>query len=84
MTKLIRPLIFSAMIVSILASCSFFTNDYSDCARTGNPRPACGVTIELTVQADTSVPFNTVGQVIKYNYNVKNIGYNIRPRDLLR
>jgi uncharacterized repeat protein (TIGR01451 family) len=31
-------------------------------------------TIELTVQPDTSIPLNTVGQVIKSNYMVKNTG----------
>ena len=78
MTKLIRPLILSAMIALILASCSFFNTTQTDLAQATPALPAV-VTIELTMQADTSVPFNTVGQVIKYNYNVKNIGTTSTP-----
>jgi len=32
------------------------------------------VTIELTVQADPSAPFNAPGQIIQYNYQIKNTG----------
>jgi uncharacterized repeat protein (TIGR01451 family) len=80
MTKLIRPLILSAIIVSVLASCSLLPDNSAD-AKIAQVNPALPVvvTIELTVQADTSVPFNTVGQIIKYNYNVKNIGSTSTP-----
>jgi LysM repeat protein len=75
MTKLIRSLILSAVIMTILTSCSLFNNDTQDATIQATPALLpTGVVIELTVQADTSVPFTTVGQVIKYNYNVKNIG----------
>jgi LysM repeat protein len=75
MTKLIRSLILSAVIMTILTSCSLFNNDTQDATIQATPALLpTGVVIELTVQADTSVPFTTVGQVIKYNDNVKNIG----------
>lgn len=74
MTKLIRSLFISAMIVSVLASCSWFTNTTDAKLAQATPVLPAGVAIELTVLADTSVPFNTVGQIIKYTYNVKNIG----------
>ena len=32
------------------------------------------VTLQLTVQADPSTPFNALGQTIKYNYTIKNTG----------
>ena len=75
MTKLIRSLILSTVIMTILTSCSWFNNDAQEATAQATPAllPA-GVVIELTVQADTSIPFTTVGQVIKYNYNVRNIG----------
>ena len=73
MTKLIRSLILSAVFVTILTSCNLFNNETPTPQATPALLPT-GVIIELTVQADTSVPFTTVGQVIKYNYNVKNIG----------
>jgi len=37
------------------------------------------VVIELTVQVDTSISFNTVGQAIKYNYNIHNTGSTPTP-----
>lgn len=72
MTKLIRLLIPSAIIVLVLAACSFSTTTPAQVVQ-ATPTLAATV-IELTVLADTSVPFNTVGQVIKYTYNVKNAG----------
>jgi LysM repeat protein len=73
MTKLIRSLILTVVLATILTSCNLFNNDTPTPQATPALLPT-GVVIELTVQADTSVPFTTVGQVIKYNYNVKNIG----------
>ena len=75
MKKLIRSLIVTAVFVTMLTSCNLFNNDTQNA--TPQPTPALlptGAVIELSVQPDTSVPYNTVGQVIKYNYNVKNIG----------
>jgi uncharacterized repeat protein (TIGR01451 family) len=36
--------------------------------------PPLLIEAQLTVQADTSVPFNAVGQVIKYSYTINNTG----------
>lgn len=36
-------------------------------------------TLEMTVQADTSAPINTVGQNIQYTYNITNIGTEPLP-----
>ena len=75
MTKLIRSLIVTAVFVSILTSCNLFKNDTQNPTSQANAALLpTGVVIELIVLPDTSVPYNTVGQVIKYNYNVKNIG----------
>jgi LysM repeat protein len=73
MTKLIRPLIPILIIMLVLASCSFPGPTQPPSNILPNATPQL-VTIELTVQANTSVPFNVVGQVIQYSYNVKNIG----------
>lgn len=78
MTKLIRSFIFFIIIMLVLASCSFFDTTQTEIARATPALPAV-VTIELTVQADTSAPFNAVGQVIKYNYNIKNTGTTSTP-----
>jgi len=74
MTKLIRSFILSVTIMLILTSCSFFKSSTAEELAQATPALPAVITIELTVQADTSVPFNAVGQIIKYNYNVKNIG----------
>ena len=73
MTKLIRSLIVTAVFATILASCNLFNNETPTPQATPALLPT-GVIIELIVLPDTSVPYNTVGQVIKYSHNVKNIG----------
>jgi LysM repeat protein len=78
MNKLISSLLLSAIIVSVLVSCSFPKTTQAEIAQ-ATPALSAVMTIELTVQADTSVPFNTVGQVIKYSYNVKNTGATSVP-----
>jgi len=72
MTKLTRSFILSVIVASIMASCSFSTSQPDQIAL-ATPSLAATI-IELTVQADTSIPFNTIGQIIKYTYNVKNAG----------
>jgi uncharacterized repeat protein (TIGR01451 family) len=76
MKKLIYPLTLSIIMAMILASCSLFGSggDTQTQVALATPALPAQAAIELTVQADTSVPFNTVGQVIKYTYNVKNTG----------
>jgi len=75
MTKLIRSFTLYVVVMFVLAACSLFSSgDTQTEVIQATPALPAAVTIELTVQADTSVPFNAVGQVIKYNYNVKNTG----------
>lgn len=38
------------------------------------PSATAAPAVTLSVQADTSVPFNTVGQTVQYKYNVANTG----------
>ena len=63
MTKSIRSLIISVIIVLVLASCGIFSS------------PA----VELTIQANSIGPYTTVGQVIKFIYTIKNIGTEALP-----
>jgi LysM repeat protein len=74
MTKLIRSLILSIIIVSVLTSCSWFANTTDAKIAQATPALPAEVTIKLTVQVDDSVPYNVVGQVIQYNYKIKNTG----------
>jgi LysM repeat protein len=72
MIKKIRLLALSAIIGLILASCNIGNPGTTD-----NPAlisQLSVVTLELTAQADTSVPFTAVGQIIKINYSIKNTG----------
>ena len=74
MKKSIRSFALSLIIALILASCSLTSGGTQTEVIQATPALPAVVTIELTAQADTSTPFNAVGQVIKFNYNVKNIG----------
>lgn len=83
MNKLLRPLILFAVIALVQASCSFSTPDIASQTPLLIVQPTAPlsqlVTIELVVQPDTSVSYNAVGQVIKYNHNVKNTGSTSTP-----
>jgi uncharacterized repeat protein (TIGR01451 family) len=73
----IHPLALSVIICFVLASCNPGGSTPTGAAPNiiqSNPSAAQLVTIELTVLADTSTPFNTVGQKIKLNYGIKNTG----------
>lgn len=74
MIKLIRTFALSAVMTLALASCSFFGSQ--NAALKAQPTASLSdlVKIELTIQTDNAVPFNTVGQIIKYSYNIKNAG----------
>jgi uncharacterized repeat protein (TIGR01451 family) len=77
MTKLIRSFMLSAILVLILASCNLSTSNPAQTLQKeaqATPSLAPAGTIELAVQADTSVPFNTVDQTIKYRYAITNKG----------
>ncbi len=79
MIKLIRSLALSVMITLVLSSCGLFgssaTATEAPLFTVQSTAPASQLAIiELTVQPDTSIPFTTVGQVIKSNYTIKNTG----------
>jgi uncharacterized repeat protein (TIGR01451 family) len=78
MKKSIRSFILRAMIGLVLASCSMPGASQNNLLPARSDLPAT-VTIELTVQANTSIPFTTVGQVIQFSYNVKNTGTASTP-----
>ncbi len=77
-TEKIRLLAILALIGVILASCSFPTTakPTPETFAILQPTPALSelVTLQLTVQADTSVPISTAGQVIKVYYAIQNTG----------
>ncbi len=58
MTTQIRSFTFFAIIGLVLAACT----------------PAPAPKVEMTIQADTAVPYNSVGQVVKFSYTIKNTG----------
>ena len=69
MNKTNRLLTLSVIIVLILSACTRMEIPHG-----ASLNPPLLIEAQLTVQADTSVPFNAVGQVIKYNYIIKNTG----------
>ena len=71
MNNKIRSLALSTVLILIVAACSPTGTDPNNQA-IGDPPliPA----IELTGQADTAAPINTVGQAIAYTYMIKNTG----------
>ncbi len=86
MKKIIRSLILSLTIVLLQTSCGL-TAAASTAEAPALVAQATAslqqlVTLALVVQADTSVPFNAVGQVIKYNYTIKNTGSTSLPAGL--
>jgi uncharacterized repeat protein (TIGR01451 family) len=76
MTKLIRSLALSAVIGLVLASCNLSSTSSQNPSIIGQPTASLPqlVKIKLTVKADTSIPLNAVGQIIKYTYTIKNTG----------
>jgi LysM repeat protein len=75
MTKLIRSFMLSAILVFVLASCNLITSNPAQTLKTqATPALSPAGTIELIVQADTSVPFNSIDQIIKYRYAIMNKG----------
>lgn len=75
MIKKIHLPALSAILLLVLVSCRLTASpsatDSSLPIIEATPSLAELVTIELTVIADTSVPFNTVGQIIKFSYVIK-------------
>ena len=83
MTKLIRSFISSVTAMLLLASCSLTGGAADAAVAQATPALPAVVTIELGMLADTSVPFNTVGQVIKYTFSVKNSGTASTPGPII-
>lgn len=82
MNRLIRSLALSGIIMLVLASCNMnsLTSAQNPLLVTqSTPSLPQLAKIDLAVQADTSLPFNTVGQPIKYTYDIKNTGSTILP-----
>src|SRR5689334_20149694 len=76
MKKINHLLTLSVTMMLVLSSCGFGSSATATEAplfAIQSTAPASAL-IELTVQPDTSVPYNTVGQVIKSNYTIKNTG----------
>ncbi len=74
MTKLLRSFLVSALMISILSACSLFGGGEDTQAAIALATPTLApTTIELTVQADATI-LTAAGQVINYNYTVKNTG----------
>lgn|GEM_PF-2469953 len=79
MAKHYRSLIPSVLIIFVLTACSLSpatpTTEVASAQllaqATTTATAAEKVNLELTVQADTSIPYNTVGQVIKFKYSIK-------------
>lgn len=78
---MIRRIHLPALLIAvglILASCSILNPATEEPANPevlslGTPNAQL-VILQLTTQADTSVPYNTVGQVINFKHEVKNTG----------
>ena len=70
MDKKSGSLIVSVIFMLVLSACSPGTSDPNQLIVDPPLIPA----VEMTVQADTSVPFNAVGQTINYTYKIKNTG----------
>ncbi|MCC7119563.1 MAG: LysM peptidoglycan-binding domain-containing protein, partial [Anaerolineales bacterium] len=86
MKKLIRPFISCLSAAFILTACGFGSSPTATPALTIQATPTAGlnemVNLELTAQVDTSIQYNTVGQIVKYNFTIKvnrNDSVNIPP-----
>ena len=77
MNKIIHSLLLSTLIGLLLASCGFSSNTSATQAPLLIAQPTATlsmaekVNLELTVQGDTSTPFNAVGQIVKFTYTIK-------------
>ncbi len=77
MKNLLRLFVLYAITTLVLSSCSFFTSSTTTAPQNiapkiaGTPTILELVKIELTVQADTSIPFTKAGDIVKYIYTIK-------------
>lgn len=87
MKKLIRPTVVYLIAALVLSACGFGSSPTTDPnALVIQATPTAGlnemVNLELAAQADNSVQYNTVGQIVKYNFTIKinrNDSVNIPP-----
>jgi LysM repeat protein len=78
MTKLIRSFTLFTILGALLTSCTFTEPAENQVIQPTSVLPEVAV-IELAAQADTSVPFDAVGQIISYSYFVTNTGTASAP-----
>ncbi len=77
MSKLIRALSISVIVMLLTASCGIGSTSEptdTDVALALLQATPSAIQLELTVQVDTSIQYTTVNQVIKFNYTLKNTG----------
>jgi len=75
MNKSIRLFYVSTIIALIATSCGLPTSNPTDVQSVVSQATQASLAkLELSVQADTSVQYTTVGQIIKFTFPVKNIG----------
>ena len=74
MNRFARLFYISIIIILVAASCGFPTSDPTAVAPVIQSTPVSLAKLELAVQADTSVQYTTVGQIIKFTFPVKNTG----------
>lgn len=80
--ELMYSLILFVVMALSLSACGIIAPTETSLLAQSTPDLTQLVTIELTIQADTSVPFNTVGQVINFTYTIKNTGLTAVSADL--
>ncbi len=76
MIRRIYPLVLLIAIGLVLASCGILNpaTEAAPAVLPANTQNAQLVNLQLNTQADTSVSYNTVGQVINFKHEVKNAG----------
>lgn len=72
MNNKIRSLALSTILMLIVSACSLTGSNPDENQLIADPADVSAV--ELTVQADTAAPINTVGKNIAYTYTIKNTG----------
>jgi LysM repeat protein len=81
MNRIMRFLTLSAITVLVLTACNFFNTTSPDTSLKLQATPVVTLVsnIALSVQADTSISFNAVNQIVKFSYTIKNNGATSLP-----